>query len=267
MRHVLLLLTLLSHSNTAIAALSPGTRDLRPIPLNSLGSLCVEFGQVKVGPGDADATECVVMDFGIIGRQANQTYYYALYCLTPNTPSPGANCGQRRRSAEYYQTDAVAVFVQDGQSPDVRLLLESAAVEIGQYNYGRPAIFTGTHGEFLIVPIQRTGTGGGNASEYYFWDGRAWQALDTQAWLVDLRQRLPQGLELRTGVWPDLRRMSASAALYRHGDASCCPTGGTALMDVALLNRQLTLTAVRFVKERIDPVVEDSAFHRSRVEA
>lgn len=266
MRHLLLLLVLLTLTIRVDAAPHLGTSNPQPIALSFVSTRCIEFAQVKVGPKETDATECVVMDFGIIGKKANQTYYYALYCLTPNSSAPAERCGQRMQRSDYYRTDGLAIFVQDGQSPDVQPLLDRTDVEIGMYNYGRPAFISGPGGEFMVVPIQLTGTGNGNASEYYSWDGHAWQPLDTKAWLSELSHRLPKDLEIWKGVWPDLRSMRATASLYRRSDGNCCPTGGTALIELAVAHQQLTLKTIEFVKERIDPIVDDSAFRRSPAE-
>ncbi len=266
MRHLLLLLVLITLTSRVDAAPRLGASNPQPIALSFLSTRCIEFAQVKVGPGETDTTECVVTDFGIIGKQANQTYYYALYCLTPNTSAPAESCGQRKQSSDYYRTNGLAIFVQDGQSPDARPLLDRTDADFGLYNYGRPAFISGPGGKFLFVPIQLTGTGNGNSSEYFSWDGHTWQPLDTKAWLADLRRRLPEGLEIRTGIWPDLRSMRTIASLYQHNDAHCCPTGGTALLELAVINHDLSLKAVTFIKERIDLAVDDSAFRRRPVE-
>lgn len=264
MHQHLLLLLFITFADQAIAAASLGASHTHPMTLLSLPRLCVEFAKVKVGPG---ATECIVTDFGIIGKKAGQTYYYALYCLAPNTPSPGESCARRTQSSDHYLTDGVAIFVQDGQSRDARPLLDRAAADIGLYNYGRPEIFSAAGGDFLVVPIQLTGTGGGNASEYYSWDGQDWRPLDTKTWLSDVSRRLPKGLEIHTGLWPDLHSMRAIAPLYRSGDAHCCPTGGTALMDITVVNHRLTLKAIRFVQQRIEADTVESTFRRNQAEA
>lgn len=263
MHQHLLLLLFLTFAGQAIAAASLGVSHARTMTLQSLPKLCIEFAKVE-GPG---ATECLVTDFGIIGKMGGQTYYYALYCLAPSTPSPGESCERRRQASDHYLTDGVAIFVHDGQSQDLRPLLDRTAAEIGLYNYGRPEILSGPSGDFLVVPIQLTGTGGGNASEYYSWDGREWHPLDTKTWLSAVSRRLPKGLEMRTGLWPDLHSMSAIAPLYRPGDADCCPTDGTALMDLAVVNDRLTLKTIRFVKQRIEAGTTESAFRRNQSEA
>lgn len=264
MHHHLLLLLLFTFSSQAMAAASLGVSHARPMALQSLPKLCIEFAKAQVGSG---AAECLVTDFGIIGKIGGQTYYYALYCLTPDTLAPGESCERRRQASDHYITDGVAIFVQAGQNLDVRPLLDRTAEEIGAYNYGRPEIISGPNGDFLVVPIQLTRTGGDNASEYYSLDGREWHALNTKTWLSEVSRRLPKGLAIRTGVWPDLRDMRATAPLYQPGDANCCPTDGTALMDLAVVNHQLSLKAIRFVKQRIETGTTESAFRRHPAEA
>jgi Ankyrin repeats (3 copies)/Ankyrin repeats (many copies) len=240
------------------------------IALAALATQCIEFGQVKVGPGpgpDADARECAVMDAGVIGAKAGQTFYFALYCLTPASAGPAENCQQRReRSPEYFTTDALAVFVQGGADPDLHPLFVRADAEIGMFNYGRPSLFSATGEELLLLPIQLTGTGGGNASELYRWDGLAWQQMDTQSWLAELKQRLPGDRQIWKGVWPNLRTLEAVVPLYQRNDANCCPTGGTALVELGVIGQRFNLNSVRIVSEQINPELNAAAFRRLRPE-
>jgi hypothetical protein len=101
-------------------------------------------------------------------------------------------------------------------------------------------------GLLLALPIAVDGTGNYNQSEYYVREAGAWQRIESESWLVDLRARLPAGLEIWKGVWPDIRTLRAEAGLHKAGDGNCCPTGGTAHIQLAIRDRRFVLESVTF---------------------
>jgi hypothetical protein len=69
--------------------------------------------------------------------------------------------------------------------------------------------------------------------------------VDTTHWEKDLVARLPAGLAVWKGIWPDYRRMQATTGLYRSKDANCCPTGGTADIRLRLEGNRLVLASLK----------------------
>jgi hypothetical protein len=43
--------------------------------------------------------------------------------------------------------------------------------------------------------------------------------------------------------------MTVSAGLYRDGDANCCPTGGTAFIELTIKDDQLKIKSLEFNKD------------------
>lgn len=250
LRHLFVIVIFFTFNLQPATASSLIGSDARPMAMASLATHCIEFSQIKIGSADTDASECVVMDSGVIGKQADQTFYYALYCLTPAYRAKTDNCAQRRaHSPEYYGTDAIAIFVQNSQTPELQPMLVRADIEIGMFNYGRPYFLTVSQRQVLVVPIQISGTGNGNASEVYVQEGQSWLQVDTESWLTDLKAQLPKDQRIQKGVWPDLRHMIAVISLYRQGDANCCPSGDTTLVNLALQGQKLSLDSVKVFTE------------------
>lgn len=228
------------------------------IPLTSLTNQCIKLNNIKVGNSENDdATECVVMETGVIGNQGPQTLYYALYCLTPGYMSKTSGCAQRRASnSDYYLTDALVIFVQEGQDPQLRPLFEYSNSEIGMFNYGRPEFMDIAGHPVMNIPIQLTGTGAGNDSEYFVHQGQDWRQLDTQSWSNELNAQLPKGKQIRKGIWPNMQRMTAAVPLYQQGDSNCCPTGGAALVELGMKDTRIILKSVKFA----DTIENESAY-------
>ena len=173
-----------------------------------------------------------------------RSYYYAIYCLMPNYGSEG-KCGDGSFAARYNERRALAIFVRHGAGENARLVFERADQEIAVIRVaGKSEIVPTPAGRLLYLPIAVDGTANMNDSRYYLRIGNNWERIDADSWLSDLAKRIPQGLEMWKGVWPDVHTLRADAGLYREGDANCCPTGGTAHIQLAIKSRQFVVESI-----------------------
>jgi hypothetical protein len=108
----------------------------------------------------------------------------------------------------------------------------------------KPEIIRNQFGTLLYLPIRVDGTGHMNESEYYVRQNGKWERIDSESWRSDLGKRIPPGLELWKGVWPDLHTMRAEAMLYRSNDANCCPSGGIARIRFSIRAKKFVLQSV-----------------------
>jgi hypothetical protein len=145
----------------------------------------------------------------------------------------------------------LAIFLEESSSGLARLMIERASPEMGVFVYAKPEIVENFFGTFLYVPIRLDGTGAGNESEYYLWnkEKEEWQRIDSETWLKDVGERIPPELHIWKGIWPDLKHMTAEIGLYRDGDANCCPTGGSALIELAIDHGKFFVKSVTVRKE------------------
>lgn len=221
----------------------------RQYPITLLRDQCMEFTEVKLGEKPDDLRDCRVSEFGEFGAIDGQTYYYALYCLIPNYTPDNSKCNDDSTFiAGYYRQLGLAVFVGDSLSGSASLLFERATSDVGTLVYEKPQIIGTVDRTLLYLNIRVDGTGHYNASEYFVRESGAWAPVESEEWLKDLGQRLPAGLEIWKGVWPDLKTMTAVAGLYRSGDANCCPSGGTAQIGLAIESRRFVLKSLAIEK-------------------
>ena len=228
-----------------LAPLRPGLGGTATVPAEKIASECPPFTDIKPGVDPNDLRDCRVSRSGELGMVGGRTYSYAIYCLIPNDAIDKSRCGDETETSRYFRERGLAIFTRDRSSSVATLLVERAGPDLGIFVFPRePAIVDHPAGTLLFVPITVDGTGSGNASEYYVWNGDEWQPIESERWLDDLRRRLPPGLQIRKGIWPDLETMRAETGLYREGDANCCPTGGTARVTLAIRSRQFVLESV-----------------------
>ena len=220
----------------------------RTFPMALVRNQCIEFTEVKRGGEPEDFRDCLVSKFDEFGSVEGQKYYYALYCLIPNFVPDNSKCGDGSLSAHFYSQRALAIFTSASAGGPLRLVFERANGDIGALFYLEPEILRTAVGTILYLPIAYDGTGHGNGSEYYLRERSDWRRIESEAWLKDLEQRLPAGLQIWKGVWQDLRTMQAEAGLYRQGDANCCPTGGVARIQLAIRDGKFVLESVTFEK-------------------
>ncbi|MEQ1885536.1 MAG: hypothetical protein ABL967_10780 [Bryobacteraceae bacterium] len=126
----------------------------------------------------------------------------------------------------------------------MRLVFERVDEEMGVLRYEKPKILRVAGNIVMDLPIVLDGTGVGNESEYYLREKGAWARIESESWRVELLRKIPSGLQIRKGIWPDFEAMTAEIALYRDGDANCCPSGGSAVAHLSLRAKRLALTSV-----------------------
>jgi hypothetical protein len=111
---------------------------------------------------------------------------------------------------------------------------------------------------FVAVAGVHDGTGARNADVIFRIGaevGRPLVQIDNFSWRDSLDVQLPQGLEVWKGVNFAYGALMADTALWRTGDANCCPTGGEAFLDFEIRDDRLTLTNVH-INEALSAVVE-----------
>ena len=226
------------------APATPGIVARREFPMTFVRNQCPEFTEVKRGDEPGDLRDCFVSESGEFGSTDGQTYYYTLYCLIPNYASDNGRCNDGSFNASYHRQRGLAIFVRDASSSGARLLFERVAGQIGALYYEQPQIIRAAAGTLLYLPVAADGTGHINESEYFLRDRGEWVPVEAEKWLDDLRRRIPAGLEIWKGVWPNLQTMNAVAGLYRSGDANCCPTGGKARIGLAIRSRHLVIESL-----------------------
>src|SRR5687767_12192493 len=221
---------------------------VRTFSLDTIREQCIAFTEVARGNG---YTDCRVTRFGELGTVDGETYYYAIYCLLPpSSRSDGETCGDDAFRAQYHRARGLAVFARAGSETDVRLIFERVSGDIGMFVYREPVLAPSAAGTLLQLPIAYDGTGNFNASEYFVREGQRWERIDAASWLADLAKRLPPGVSLWKGVWPDLLTLRAEAGLYREGDGNCCPTGGLARIQLAVRDKRFILESVTIERNR-----------------
>jgi hypothetical protein len=201
---------------------------------------CIPFTEIN----PADLRDCRVSDFGEFGSVEGQRYFYALYCLVPNDAPDKGQCNDGSFNARYHQQRGLVIFEGDSSGRRVRIIFERVTGDIGTVRYDKPAIIHMAAGILLYIPVAVDGTGAYNESEYYLRVNRKWEQVEAQKWTDELKQRIPPGLEIWKGIWPNLQTMEAVAGLYRSSDANCCPTGGTARIKLAIRSPRFVIESV-----------------------
>jgi uncharacterized protein YecT (DUF1311 family) len=114
-----------------------------------------------------------------------------------------------------------------------------------QAHYGQPGLVASPAGALLQVPGDIEGTGNFSAESLYRLADSRWRAIDIESWQADLGKRLPAGLAVWKGMYPDWAKMTVETSLWRAHDGNCCPTGGSAYATLALQGDRIVLTEVR----------------------
>jgi hypothetical protein len=218
--------------------------DIR-ISLKSIGAACADFLTRNKVSGYKD---CGITDSGLFGNSENGVFHFVLYCIIPDHDSNPTQCGDDSFTARYHSRRGLAIYRVDPETGSADRFLERVDPEIGVVLYEKPRIMENSYGKFMDIPIRIEGTGVGNISEYYRQDPEfgKWERLVSDEWAEGLEKRLPPGLSIRKGIWPDITSMTVETGLYRENDPNCCPSGGTAEMILRLEGNRIVLKSIRF---------------------
>lgn len=199
-----------------------------PTPEQAITQTCADTAAAV----DAPPEDCSAITTAIIGQANGTTLHFARYCLDDTVKHVG----------EFCILQGMAVLAESLQSGQTTLLFETDSDT--SETYQPPMLLDSPYGTILDIQDTVAGTGNYNESQYLLLKDKQWQPIDSTSWLNDLQARIPKGTEINKGVWPDLVNMQAQTYLYKPGDANCCPTAGTADIELELVGTQLAIKSL-----------------------
>jgi uncharacterized protein len=181
-------------------------------------------------------------------------------CVVPPDAPDDARCSVEKFGA-VPGSNGLVYQLQKYQQDDLRLaggavvlrkssdaLVPVVAVAEESAYYEEPSVVRSPAGELLLVPGAIDGTGHINASVLFRLEADRLTEIDTRSWLYDLQNRLPQGWGAWKGIFPDYRTFTARSALWKGGDANCCPTAGRADIKLKLTGDRLVIENVAIAR-------------------
>jgi len=135
-------------------------------------------------------------------------------------------------------TAGLILFALDGE------LLRPVGWSFEAVRFEAPTMFVESGGVYVAARGGQAGTGSANADVLFRLDGEHWTEIEIESWKTALGERLPEGLGVWKGVDYAWSEMTAFSSLWRDDDANCCPTGGQAIIDLAVEGTSLRLVGV-----------------------
>jgi hypothetical protein len=225
------------------AAAQMTLKPLATLAAEAARTTCPSFAKGVEGAAQApEVDNCVPIRVAPLGGHGGAAYWFGLYCVALKEP-PGGGRPHECRGAETRQRgDGVAVMVErDGAFV---VLFADANLDGGGGLYEAPRFATNRFGTVLDIPIALPGVAAMNGSVAFIAERDTWRALDTSSWQATLAAKLPKGMAVRRGLWPDYERLTARTPLWQARDALCCPTGGEAEIAFVIRNRTLVVDKV-----------------------
>jgi hypothetical protein len=174
---------------------------------------------------------CKVGTFGKVGAVAGHDFFYASYDVNdPSFP---------------HTYPRIVIFEQTASAMFQPILISG---DNWPYSYAKPQIVRSAGHILLHIPATESGSGYFNREILYVWTKDGWHDLDVTSWLDELRHRLPAGLRVVRGVYPDYAAMNAETPLWHEEDGGSCPKGGLAEISLQWRGDRLAVRDVRFAK-------------------
>jgi uncharacterized protein len=178
-----------------------------------------------------DAKEtCEPDSFEPLGTVGASTYFAAGYRYTPASEPALAYT----RMVIFRQLPSGVLQAIRAPDPDPAFI------------YDKPSLLRSGGRTLLHIPAVEDGTGNFNRERLYVWHDGAWSDADTTTWLADLARRLPKGIGVEQGVFPDYATLEASTPLWQLAtDGDACPSAGRADLTFAWQADILVLKSIK----------------------
>ncbi len=186
-----------------------------------------------------EAGDCYVTQVVRLRSRFAGNLVHVLYCeLSPTFTQ------ERCYPPEQVNRGELFSVADDGGTKKLALPSPSVGDEgIGDYIYAA-RIKQFRDSEFLITPVRMSGTGNMNTSSYYALKGGQFVPL-VATLEQDLQERLPAGMEVWKGIWPDFDTMTFIRPLWKKGDGNCCPSAGVAVGEIEFTDTRLQIRRFR----------------------
>jgi hypothetical protein len=178
---------------------------------------------------DERSAACTVEQFGELGSVDDTTFYYAMY-----------HYADPQNRVLDYQRAVILKNVGGGHLDQLFATPGEPAI-----HYDEPRLIKLADRTLLLIPGHESGTGNFNREQMFVRRDYNWGKADTASWLDDLGHRLPAGLAVWKGVYPDYTTMTAETPLWRNNDSNACPTGGRAKIILGWRADRIVLRSVR----------------------
>jgi hypothetical protein len=184
-----------------------------------------------VKPGEA----CEVGGFGQVGTVAGHDFSWVHYDFKPAPGDP----------IHALPWPRVVIFerLAAGTLRPILISGDDAA-----FWYDKPRILRAGGRIVLHVPADESGTGNFNRELIYVWSNDAWHNVDVTSWHDELDRRLPKGLVILKGVFPDYEKMTAETPVWRLEDGPQCAEGGRARVELQWHGERIAVGGIRIGK-------------------
>lgn len=174
------------------------------MPMRRSGAIAA-LAAVMATRGIASAADCVPLASDDLSGLACR--------VTSAGPVAGSDGALSYQVQEYRDGDVtmgggVAVLA----SADRRLVVQAAAADAG---FAAPVQFGNRFGTFLDLGAETHGTGQFPLGSLYRRDGATWTTIDVEGWQAELSKRLPKGMSVWRGPYPDYPHLAATAVVRR----------------------------------------------------
>ncbi len=192
-------------------------------------------------PTEKDPAErCTIKKLGDLGQVDNKNFYFTLYEWLDKS-----EVEEHEKSdppAKYPRTNtAIVLFYSTKESPNMLRPFYADRTDLNVGWFEEPRIIRGAQGVLLQIPHRGPKTANTEVDSILSWQASEWRIIDTQSWVDDLQNRLPEGCSVIRETLVNFESMKASNYLWKASDSNCCPTCGRFSATLALQEDRLVI--------------------------
>lgn len=199
-------------------------------------------------PESDPVARCTVKKFADLGLIEGKNYFYVLYEWLDQQELMEV---KRMNPQDTRTNTAVILFYSDPLSPNMLRPFYSDRDDLNTGWFTDPKVLRGANGTFLQIPHKVATSAEGEPDTLLRWQDENWRLIDTQSWIEDLQNRLPEDCSVVGNPSMNYLTMDASNMVWKSSDDRCCPTCGKVYTSLELKEDRLVIKSIRYdVKAR-----------------
>ena len=189
------------------------------------------------------AKKCNVQKIAELGKVDDKNFYYVLYEWLDQEE---VQFLEKSAPLKYPRTNtAIVLFYSTKESPNMLHAFYADRTDLNEGWFEEPRLIRRPAEVLLQIPHRGPREANAEVDTILRWKDSVWRTVDTQSWMDDIQEKLPEGCSVILQTLVNFDQMKASNYLWRPKDEDCCPTCGRFTATLAIEDDKLVIKGLQ----------------------